>query len=580
MKHRISLLVPIMVLSIRRILRLGRLTVAAFAMLFALIIWTGCKPKASTEKPGREEVVAQKVHLAFAGGGWRAHTGHAAWTMSLLDGGNKKLADVFANVGAVSSNSGGSWFSTMLMYSDKFIKAIEANNAINSWSTSGWLGQQQQLFDNSSYLTYPCDSLSGSKFVACVFAANTNDPGYWNEVVTNIVYNDYPIDKSVTLNTPHQAWAKDKPLLLAATLLTNEVVLTDTKIVGGFDLFYQACADPSVPILKGLKGAICSNALSTDVTPTTFASMPSGSTYKTPPFLSQITGAGQSVFNIAYKKNGSKKHPIDTTAHSTIENPLVNDKVPVVIAAATSSAAVGFAASEHISGSWTDSWGGEDEALSFQLAGSAVKFVDASDMTLQELASNKIVRLADGGAVDNSGVAQLVSFLQLNKQADGFNIIAFDNVQQAFTPAGGNGAVVGTDIAYLFGEGLTGGDKFCVQKYCVTVPDLRIFDLASLTGTLATWSATDTGAKPQMLIYTKYQVTTVDNAVFGIAAGTTGTLHAFTCVSPGSDTVPMNVTQDGDFIAYGKMVKFINSGLLANGGTGLKHLQAALNISR
>jgi hypothetical protein len=83
-----------------------------------------------------------------------------------------------------------------------------------------------------------------------------------------------------------------------------------------------------------------------------------------------------------------------------------------------------------------------------------------------------------------------------------------------------------------------------------------------------------------MLIYTKYQVTTVDNAVFGIAAGTTGTLHAFTCVSPGSDTVPMNVTQDGDFIAYGKMVKFINSGLLANGGTGLKHLQAALNISR
>jgi hypothetical protein len=54
--------------------------------------------------------------------------------MALLNNGNKTLDEVFTNVGTISSNSGGSWFSTMPMYSDDFINAIEAANAINNWN--------------------------------------------------------------------------------------------------------------------------------------------------------------------------------------------------------------------------------------------------------------------------------------------------------------------------------------------------------------------------------------------------------------------------------------------------------------
>ena len=562
-----------------------KLALAALVLLYA-VGFSACdssEPLATVEPEAQPPYTA---HVAFSGGGWRAHTGHAGWTLSLLEGGSKTLEDVFAHVETVASNSGGSWFSTMLTYSDDFVTAIEAKNAINTWSVpgkdaTGWLGQQQYLFDQAD-----CHSVSGDKFTACVFEYYTDgDATYWHKVVEDLVFKDYPI--TGPLSGTRQPWAKGKPLLLAATMLTTEAVLGEE---GGDKQYYQACLSPSTPVLNGDSGASCSGGTGTtpDVTPVTFSSMPGGSDFTAPPFLPAAgTGAKGTHFNLGYTENAWSS---PATATATIGNPLTSDGVPVVTAAAASSAAAGFGASGVVTGDWEEAYVASDEAVNFQLEGTP-RHVVADGMTVDALAAAKIVQIADGGPVDNSGVAQLVSFLQLNHAADGFNIVAFDNVQYLYTP-GGNAANVGIDIAYLFGQGLWQGDQVCAgangTKPCVTVPNLQIFEVDALTSPPElTWSAAAGDNNPpklvHQLIYTKYTVTTVANPNLGVAAGTTGTLHAFTCAWSDADTSPQNNTQDGDFKTYADMLSFIDTGLqTANGQgqTGLKYLQDALGLNR
>ncbi len=546
-------------------------------------------PAKQLEEQAKEadSMAPYSAHVAFAGGGWRAHTGHSAWTMSLLESGDKSMEDAFKNIKTVSSNSGGSWFSTMLTFSGDFVNAIESTNALQTWSNSGpaatgWLGQQQYLFDQA-----PCHLVSGDAFLACVFSHYTGslkDATYWEDVVTDIVFHHNKV--SETLSGKRQAWAKDKPLLLAATLLTNEAVLGE---VGNEKQYYQACLSPSTPMLKGHKGGVCqgSTATKTDVTPVTFSSVPSSSGTIAPPFLSATqAGSANSYFNFGYTENS---YTPEKPFPSTISNPINTEAVPVMIAASASSAAAGFAASRAVSGSWVASYLASDEALNFQLNG-GIKYVKANGMKAKDLAASQIVQIADGGAVDNSAVAQLVSFLQQNNQDTDFNIVAFDNVQQLHNP-GGKAPNVGIDIANLFGEGLWNSDQICSgangKGYCVTVPDLKIFDPSALTNSkLTTWNAKAKSNNPAKdmvheLIYTKYRVTTVDNPVFGIKGGTTGTLHAFTAAWSDADTAPQDKEVDGDFKAYGKMLNFINVGLKqadANGNTGLKYLKEAFGL--
>lgn len=561
-----------------------KFALAALVLLYAV----GCSssdPAAPSAEGETEAPSPYSVHMALSGGGWRAHTAHSGWILSLLEGGSKTLEDVLAHVGTVSSNSGGSWFSTMLTYSADFVAAIEATNAINTWSVAGedatgWLGQQQYLFDQAD-----CHSVSGDKFTACVFEYHTGgDATYWRKVVEDLVFTDYPI--TVPLSGKRQTWAEAKPLLLAATMLTTEAVLGE---VGADKQYYQACLSPSTPILNGDSGASCSGVtgVTPDVTPVTFSSMPSGATFTAPPFL-PAAGAGTNGthFNLGYTENAWSS---PATATATIENPLTSDVVPVVTAAAASSAAAGFGASGVVTGDWEEAYLASDEAVSFQLAGN-MRHVVANGMNVNALAAAKIVQIADGGPVDNSGVAQLVSFLQLNNEASGFNIVAFDNVQQLYTP-GGSAANVGIDIAYLFGEGLWQGNQVCAgangSKPCVAVPNLQIFEVDPLKSPPElTWSAAAGDNNPpspvHQLIYTKYTVTTTDNPTFRVAAGTTGTLHAFTCAWSDADTSPQNNTQDGDFKIYADMLDFINTGLrTANtqGQTGLKYLRDALGLN-
>lgn len=544
----------------------------------------------ATSKENPEEITevetssTDNIHVAFAGGGWRAHTAHTAWTMSLLGNNGNKLDTVFEHVESIGSNSGGSWFSTMLMYSPKFVTDIEKPGALDTWgntsSDGGWLGGQQKLFDAANSTIYECHKLSGDAFAACVFKYYGNATE-WDKIVENIVFKDYPLN-SQTLNSPHQKWAINKPLLLAGSLLTNNVVLNRSYdgIIDRtyYENYYQMCLSSKVE-LNGKDGGKCQgNPTSADVTPVTFSSTPTSSGMTAPPFLS----ASSSEFNIGYSQTLSD--PKKET--KSIKKSLTTDDIPVVIAAATSSAALGFAASKNISGDWYESYVAEDLALNFSLLNPSVQYTGVDGKPFDYLVKNHIVRIADGGAADNSGVAQLIPFLQQNEKASDFNIVAFDNVQGPPFLTGVNGAQAGSDIALLFGKGLCIDNKFCsgfnCDGVCITVPELQIFEETSLNSPV-TWSYPSKNEpikykNTPKLIYTKYKVTTTANSNFGIKAGSTGYLHAFTCYYPDAATIPQDNTIDGSFKAYNNMMHFINNGLKANNNEGLTYLEKAMGI--
>ena len=144
---------------------------------------------------------------------------------------------------------------------------------------------------------------------------------------------------------------------------------------------------------------------------------------------------------------------------------------------------------------------------------------------------------------------------------------------------------------HLFGYGVSPGNKICSGPNgtgtCVTALNLSIFDKAALTQIpVATWSAVNSRNNPSKqepfeLIYTKYTVTTVDNPIFGIKAGTIGTLHALTAARADADTALQDIKKDRDFKADADMLNFISSDLSipdTNKNTGLNYLKATFGL--
>jgi hypothetical protein len=543
----------------------------------ALLIFTGCSSDGgdggsgqATTDTGADENTP--VHVAFAGGGWRAHTAHAGWLMSLLDDGAYTVNDVLGNVETLSSNSGGTWFLSMLTYSADFRASLEGQDAFaNFISPQGYLGQERALFDDFETTLVqsnwcPFQQSEPLLYFYCRLASLAGSGALvWTDIVNNIVFEPFGMNRALQasptlLSSTRQNWAEDKSLLIAATMLTDRAILTETYTLD--KLYYDA-------VLSG------SGPQQVNVTPVTFASVTSERT--PPPVLSAGT------FDLTYQDADWG----DSAEAEVMNSELSTDNVPVLLATAASSAAVGALASYSV----LEANGYDDFTwqLAYELSDLAVPVTlrspitagESLPLTVHELAASRFARFADGGYQDNSAVAQLVSFLQSNDAAEDFQVVAFDNVQGLYTPPSGTvpaGAEMGIDIALLFGEG--GQTKVCAgtgnDEFCVAVPAQQVFALADPdTTTPATWSWTAAGANGPTLSYTQYDVITTDNATLGVVAGTRGTLHAFTCIWPTADTAPWNGASDFD--AYEAMLNAIRSGLQANNNEGLDLLREALN---
>lgn len=555
-----------------RIVRCTKVILSLIPLLLA-----GC----SDPRPEPESSPTVDTYMAISGGGWRTHTAQAAWTMGLLAAYRAEsppsqsvdLGTVLGPVNGISSNSGGSWFTTMLFYSGDFVNAIEDPAAVTNWGTTGYLYQQQAMLGgswNSECGLLTCEPCSThAEGFLCKLKSLTGHPLIWTDTVNEVVFKPFAgLDdlSSIPLSGTRQTWAQDKSLILAATMVTDTVVLTES---GGDELYYQATPlNPTAPA-------------QVSVTPVTFTSLPSG--LAAPDFF--LAGDMQ----LEYMSNASSPPP---SVGQTISNSDVDSDVLVLAAAAASSAAGGAEASHdvlvhqgHTDTPWSEAYGLSELAPAFWFDQSPIVQQpvpdDCTDLTC--LSGKKIVRLADGGFLDNSGVAHLINFLQKNKKATNFNIIAFDNVQETYPslspPPPSGTLLVPIDIAYLFGVGRSDNTEYCAEandpSTCVEVPISTIFDPDGLkTGTNLWTYPCPGGDSSNQLTYSQYTVETVENQTLGITAGSTGTLHVFASIWPLASTAPEN--GDADFTEYNNLLQCIYTGMTQGPHNGTTYFRKAL----
>ena len=540
--------------------RLWRRTVALLSALLAGgLIVAGLSP-ANAQEDVLEELGLEDVSIAFTGGGFRAHTNHAAWLMSAVENSSLDLNGVMANVDSLASNSGGSWFLTQLAWSQPFSSAISSGD-ISTYQQTGYLGQLETYYNQyswscPSFLQFICD-LSGdiSPYLALASSAGGTDLS-WRDVVNNMVFEPYNMNttlQNTTTSSTRQPWAQDKSLVLASSVLTQIAILNEQGWLETLDKgFYTTESQPS-----------------TSQTTPFGVTVPGGGMRGNSGFL-----AGNQTFNYG----GDSSDPNSGLVSTSIPAVQNTSNLPIIDAASISSAAAGAGASVSaleglgvptIAASET-AYKAANLAVPMQLGSMTYAPNISSSDGASALANGQYARFADGGYGDNTGVAHLVRHLQDNNAADGFDIVLFDDEDSGVVSnSSGQSYGMGINGAQLFGYGGFPTNQQCFGSHCVEVPSPQVFDSSAALNTAPTWEYSNNGVK---MSYGSYQVSTVANDTFGVQAGSTGTVHVFSTYSNVGD-VPTSSTT---FTDYDQLMDAIQTGVTSNGGW--QYLQAALNL--
>lgn len=549
-------------------------TAVCTAMLSAAI---GCGDSGTTdtigddtERPASADAGDSKLYLAMSGGGWRAHTVDSAIVLAMLHKTDHDLAKLMKNVGSMSCNSGGCWFTSMLAYSKSFRESMEKTKSAETFWKTGYLGRFDHLnFDD------PCSGLSNTAVrTLCdrwpagqaYFALGKMAQGLnWYSIVKDIVFSPYGMNvalKDATLNGPREDWAKGKSLVFAGSLLTQKAVLSGGVVNQRYVTTRLATKhDVELDFLTSTPIFFTSTA-TTDMVP------------------SNLFSAGD--LDLDYNTTSIFTKPIGPINLKANHPP---GDIPVLAAATVSSAAAAIAASKvGISSLLKQIWyplsAGAGQiafvasalAPSFKITDDAFELILDSDgqntvpanTSYKTAANEKIVRTADGGYNDNTATLHLMRHLLDNGKLDNFRILAFSNTNDPFFELGST--QVSKDIANLFGEALVGGNgQMCIDTNCVDIISPQVFKKANADSGEVLWSR---DVDSTTVNFTEFSVETVENKTFGISAGHKGTLYVLTAQNPRAATAP---TSHATFRVYDNMFDDIYE--LIRWGRGWDHLK-------
>lgn len=563
------------------------ITIAALGL--ATVIVDAPPASAAVKQDTSNPVVNRSV--AISGGGFRSHSGQAAWTMAMLNKSGMTLDQAMQNVGPISSNSGGSWFLTQLAYSkatDPFQEALSAPNPVDNWTGStGYLGKIEQMYNAHSW---SCPSgfesicgggvNTGLGYIAAAILlgqAAGDSKLSWREAVQNLVFEPYGMNSGANsltaknLTSQRTGWSQGKPLVIGTSVLTDQVVLNQRPLSSYLDKgFYSAAVEapggePSVN--------------QAPATPVSLLSPSSAPGSATSGFL-----AGMPTFGYG----NDVSDPNDKTSTPARSAYLDATNLPVIDAAAMSSAAVGAGASVSVLKQANLPWYYPitNAEAAYLLSGMApaynlntMDFVDSdqipSSWGSDEFASNHLARFADGGYGDNSSAVHNLRYLQDNGQADNFDLVVFDNTATPNVTGDEHYRNMSGDIANLFGYQETDGHvPDCQSGFCTNVVSPHVFQQVTPSAE-STWKypQSSSSASEPALSYNSYQVTTVANDSFGIQAGHHGTVHVFQAIGD----VPAAPLSPADFPAYKAYMNTIYDGVTTGGGW--PYLKAAMGIA-
>ena len=463
---------------------------------------------------------------------------------------------------------GGAWFLSQLAFSESFRHALE--NEPDSYTTTGFLGQTRDFweFDEpcaglSSY-TYEimCDYLDSTKPIFRMMTMTDTEELDWSKVVDAIVYRPFNMSKELSghkLSDPRQEWAEDKALIFAAALMTDDVILSHDE---WSTAYYDINVEDSSMFDQ------------VNFTPVFFSDM--GTSGHTAPKIFTADALTASYFEDWWT---SSKGPLDVelTPHNTVE-------VPVIKAATASSAALAGLASMRVIdeadlystlliSANTLSYTSSLLAPPARFDGSRIRFPETiGGEEYTTYAEQQNVRFGDGAYLDDSGVAYMLTHLQNNDLADGFNLVVFVNSRAKDSEL--NAIPLNSSVTNLFGTGAkaNGRINMCMEDYCIETMSAHVFDEGAWDGVEAAWTYTERGVT---LEYYALSVDTVENTTFGVSAGHSGTLHLFTSLHEGTELMP---TAPETFDVYDTVWEVARTGVAEHGGW--EHLARALQLDR
>jgi hypothetical protein len=497
----------------------------------------------------------EPLWIALAGGGYHAHTHHAAWTFAWLEASGEDLGALFANVDGFAANSGGGWYLTQLAWSEEFRAAVEGGSP--GWTTEGYLGQTADLLQ----LGDPCDGWTGAAAVLCtdlealgpVFSL-LSLPSVramdWDPFVEQVVYGPYGMTEGMaglTLGSPREAWAADKDLLFVVSVLTDEVALAEEPSFPWARDWYTATSeDERIPSLVGIVPAMLSSTAGVAapvVAPGPLLVEYSSDDLLAPSFAAATLPADIEHAELEVLAVASASSAVQGAVASarTVRDLGLDDLVPLTdadIASAVRELAPAFRVGERGLEPASPAPGVEDHA------------------------EGHSVRLADGGYHDNTAVTGILRHLAAQGAVDGFRILAL--LPTTVAPSAHGQMVVTDDVAWLFGVGasapVNGVAPLCLLGLCVDTPVPHVFEERGLDAAVERWSWSDRGI--DLALY-EVPVVTVENPMWGIPAGAEGTVWFLTETAPEAELLPLD---PDDLELYGTLLDVVREGALEGGG--------------
>ena len=220
-------------------------------------------------------------YIAFSGGGWNSHTASSGWVSGAYEAIKKEypyltninIENLFENIEGITGNSGGSWFMTMLGYSEQFKRNLIENPEKWFDEEEGYMGQVKAIFDKgqdqestettgrivalqiinsivgdtleqrtkqilADRFSNPIDALINSQASGMLYGikmlqsiSDENSPN-WLKATQDLVFKPFGMNDlgSQQIQDGRLDWSKDKIFGLTMAIPTKEVLVGGSKL--------------------------------------------------------------------------------------------------------------------------------------------------------------------------------------------------------------------------------------------------------------------------------------------------------------------------------------------------------------
>jgi hypothetical protein len=478
--------------------------------------------------------------LSLAGGGIKAMTADAGLFAGLLDYFSSKgttIHDLLSNVSAVSANSGGSWFTDLLAYSKNFDGDLQNYKSFFT-SPTGYMQQLETAYNN--YASLPnsgvnaviqgilngVGSLAGVK-LGDLYALLANSSENWNQFLSNVIfepYNSAHLLQNVTFDSGQRTG--DLP---TQSLIYQSAILSNDAAINKYSSFLGSATNETVSTIMNSGNDASGNPYV--FIPADITSLAPDSNDNPAPALPSISTGTLDVTYSTYSILAKQQ-----SATTTLPN-FGFDGLSAFLATSASSAAVSVVASgastplltspllydvQNVSPLVQVTSANGTSTASDPLPYPLPKILNGNTTPDSLTQGNSLLRLGDGGYIDNTGVTSGLTYLQANNDIKNFTVTAltyFDGVDQNLGKINPGYNNIGQQADVLF----TGSNQNqTISILNASHPSAAVFDASKTTGLdNPIWEYV--GSNGFKLDYFQLGVTTGSNSM-GITPGVRGTL--------------------------------------------------------